>query len=206
MLNANRISLNVAKTDVVIIRRKKNHLDCNLNLKLCGKKLKPLNYVRYLCIYLDEHLNRSPHINHLSQKLVKANAMLFKLWNFVNVATIKSIYYAIFHSHFSYVCTAWGQNLNSKHWINLLQKKAMRIISFAFFDAHTLPIFAFCNCLFIYKHFLSKSRSVFSNVFVLTSNTHKQNTRSGSHGLLAKPSCSTSKHSINAFAVSAIKS
>ena len=144
--------------------------------------------------------------------------MLCKLRNFVNVATIKSIYYAIFHSHFSYVCTAWGQNLNSKHWINVLQKKAMRIISFAFFDAHTLQIFAklniikfpnfisFCNCLFIYKHFLSKSRSVFSNVFVLISNTHEQNTRSGSHGLLAKPSCSTSKYSINAFAALAIKS
>ena len=42
-LNANRISLNVAKTDI-IFRRKKKHLDCDLNLKLCGKKLKPSNY------------------------------------------------------------------------------------------------------------------------------------------------------------------
>ena len=41
-----------------------------------------------------------------SQKLVKANAMLCKLWQFVNVATIKSIYCAIFYSHLSYVCTA----------------------------------------------------------------------------------------------------
>ena len=36
-LNANRISLNVAKTEIVIFRRKKKHLDCDLNLKLCGK-------------------------------------------------------------------------------------------------------------------------------------------------------------------------
>ena len=121
----------------------KKHLDSDLNLKLCGKKLKPSNYVRYLGIYLDESLNWSPHhINHLSQKFVKANDMLCKLWHFVNVATIKSIYYAIIHSHLSYVCNAWGKNLNSKHCINLLQKKAMRIISFASFDAHTLPIFA----------------------------------------------------------------
>ena len=85
-------------------------------------------------------------------------------------------------------------HLNSKHRINLPQKKAMRIISFAFFDAHTIAIFSklntikfpdlisFCNCLFIYKHFLSKSSSVFSNVLILTSNTHEQNTRSASHG------------------------
>ena len=94
----------------------------------------------------------------------------------------------------------------------------MRITSFASFDAHTLPMFAklniikfsvlisFCNCLFIYKYFLSKSPSVFSNVFILRSNTHEQSTRPESHGLLTKPSGSTSKYGINAFAASAIKS
>ena len=94
----------------------------------------------------------------------------------------------------------------------------MWIINFASFDAHTLPIFAklnaikfldlisFCNCLFIYKHFLSKSSSVFSNVFVLTCNTHEHNSRLVSHGVLTKPSCSTSKYGTNAFAASAIKS
>ena len=37
-LNANIISLNVAKTEVVIFRRKKRQIDCDLNLKLCLKK------------------------------------------------------------------------------------------------------------------------------------------------------------------------
>ena len=58
----------------------KKHLDSDLNLKLCGKKLKPSNYVRYLGIYLDKYLNWSPRIKHLSQKLVKTNTILCKLW------------------------------------------------------------------------------------------------------------------------------
>ena len=91
-LNANRISLYVAKTEVVIFKRKKKHVDCDLNLKLCGKKLKPSNYARYLGLYFDEYLNWSTHINHLSQKLVKANPMLCKLQHFVNAVTIESIY------------------------------------------------------------------------------------------------------------------
>ena len=145
--------------------------------------------------------------------------MLCKLHHFVNVETIKSNYYAIFHSQsFVYVCTAWGQNLNSKHRINLLQKKAVQIINFASFDAQTLPIFAklniikfpdlisFCNCLFIYKYFLSNFSSVFPNVFILASNTDEQNTRSVSHDLLTKPSCSTSKYGTNAFTASAKES
>ena len=76
-------------------------------------------------MYLDEHHDWSLHMNHLSHKLVKANAMLCKLHHYVNEVTIKSIYYAIFHSHLLYVCTTWGQNLYRKHCINLLQKKAM---------------------------------------------------------------------------------
>ena len=111
-LHANKISLNVAKTEVIIFRRKKKQLDFDLNLKICGKKLQASSYVKYLGIYLDQYLDWSPHVNHLSHKLVKANAMLCKLRHYVNEATIKSIYYAIFHSHLSYVCTAWGQNLN----------------------------------------------------------------------------------------------
>ena len=136
-LHTNKIYLNVAKSEVIIFRRKKKQLDFDLNLKICGKKLQASSYVKYLAIYLDEHLDWSPHINHLNHKLVKANAMLCKLCHYVNEDNIKSIYYAIFHSHLSYVCTAWGQKLNAKHPINLLQKKAIRIISFAHYDAHT---------------------------------------------------------------------
>ena len=110
------------------------------------------------------------------------------------------------------------ESANSKHCINLLQKKAMQIIRFTSFDSCTLPIFtklnvikfpdliSFCNCLFIYNHFLSKSSSVFSNVFILTSNTHEQNNKSASHSLLTKPPCSISKYGANVFAASAIKS
>ena len=68
----------------------------------------------------------------------------------------------------------------------------MQKISFASFDTHTLSAFAelkiikfpdliyLRNCLLINKHFLSESPSFFSNIFILTSNTRKQNTRTAS--------------------------
>ena len=194
-LHANKISLNVAKTEFIIFRRRKRQLDFDLNLKICRKKLQVSSYVKYLGIYLDEYLDWSPHINYLSNKILYY-LMLFKLPHYVNEATIKSIYHAVFHSLLSYVCTACGQNLNSKHRINLLQKKAMRIISFAHYDAHTLPIFAklniiqfsyltsLCNCLFIYKHFVSKSTSVFSQVFACFSHPIHLNKILGLHHMV----------------------
>ena len=103
--------------------------------------------------------------------------MFRKLQHHVDDVIIKSIYYAIFHSRFLYISTAWGQNLDPKHRKILLPKKIMQIISFAHYDARTLPIFAklniikfsdlisLCNCLLIYKHFVSKPDSVFSHHF-----------------------------------------
>ena len=177
-LYANKISVKVAKTEVIIFTRKKKQLDFDLNLKICGEKIQESSYVKYLGIYLDEYLDWSLHMNHLSHKLIKANAMPnCKLCHYVNEVTIKSIYYAVFHSHLLYVCTTWCQNLNPKHRTSLLQKKAMRIISFAHHDAHTLPIFSklniikfsdlisLCNCLLIYKHFISKPASVSFHIF-----------------------------------------
>ena len=92
----------------------------------------------------------------------------------------------------------------------------MRLISFAHYDAPTLPIFtklniikfsdliSLYNCLFIYKHFISKPASVLSHVFILASNTHEQNPRFASHDLLTKPTCNTLTYSTNGFADSAI--
>ena len=48
------------KTEVAVSRRKKKQLNCDLNLKLYGKKFQPSNYLRYLGIYIDEYLNVSP--------------------------------------------------------------------------------------------------------------------------------------------------
>ena len=49
-----KFSLNIAKTKVIILRRKKKQLDFDLDLKICGEKLQAnFTYVKYLDIYLD---------------------------------------------------------------------------------------------------------------------------------------------------------
>ena len=46
-------------------------------------------------------------------KLNRANALLFKIRNFVNVNTLKTIYYAIFDSHINNVNVVLPQNFNA---------------------------------------------------------------------------------------------
>ena len=85
-LNANRICLNVSKTELVLVlfRSAKNQLDFGLKLKLNGKRLYPTNSLKYLGVKIDEHLTWKPQIDGTSTKLNKANAILSKVRHFVD--------------------------------------------------------------------------------------------------------------------------
>ena len=122
-LNANKIFLNIAKTEVLIFKHKGRIFDFDIKLKLCGKKLFTSEYVKYLGVILDECLRGKFHINQLCLKLNKANALLCKICHYVNETTLRSIYHAIFQSHFSYVFTAWGLNIKYNHQISIIKGK-----------------------------------------------------------------------------------
>ena len=78
-LKANKISLNVGKTELVFFTSSKKKLDCDLKIKLNGKRLYETDSVKYLGIQIDKRLTWKQHINHVALKLNKANAMLSKL-------------------------------------------------------------------------------------------------------------------------------
>ena len=85
-LNANKISLNVKKTEMVIFKSKQKKLEGDLKIKLCGKRLYPTESVKYLNVKIDTNLNR-------------ANALLFKMRKYVSPKILRSIYFAIFDSY-----------------------------------------------------------------------------------------------------------
>ena len=78
-LKANKISLNVGKTELVLFTSSKKQLDCDLKIKLNGKRLYETDSAKYLGIQIHKRLTWKQHINHAALKLNKANAMLSKL-------------------------------------------------------------------------------------------------------------------------------
>ena len=110
-LNANKI-LNVEKTELVIFKQRKK-LGTKIKIKLNRKRLYPSQSVRYLGIKTDQNLNWKDHIKDIVVKLNRANALLFKIRNFVNITILKTIYFSIFDSHINYVNLVWAQNSNA---------------------------------------------------------------------------------------------
>ena len=83
-LNANEISLNVQKTELMIFKQKRKILDHEIKIKLSGKRPYPTPSVKYLGVKIYENSNWHHHINDLAARLNRANALLFKIRNYVN--------------------------------------------------------------------------------------------------------------------------
>ena len=84
-LKANKISLNVGKTELVLFTSSKKQLDCDLKIKLNGKRLHETDSVKSLGIQIHKRLTWKQHINPVALKLNKANAMLSKLRHVLDI-------------------------------------------------------------------------------------------------------------------------
>ena len=109
-LSANKISLNIEKTELVFFKSPRKVLSDEIKIKLTGKRLYPSNSVKYLGVRIDKFLHWHDQVNNIAVKLNRANALLLKIRNYVNMKTLRNIYYAIFDSHLTY-----SYCLGSKH-------------------------------------------------------------------------------------------
>ena len=74
-LNANKISLNVKKTEMVIFKSKQKKFEGDLKTKLSGKRLYPTESVKYLGVNIDTNLSWQNHVNDL---LLNKNMLVVK--------------------------------------------------------------------------------------------------------------------------------
>ena len=125
------MSLNVQKTELVIFKSKRKQFDGEIKLKLSCKRLPPTDNVKYLVSKTDGNLSWKSHIDYLSVRLSRANALLFKIRNFVNSFVLRTTYFAIFESHLNYSSLVWSQNCNAINRFVVLQKKLLEILTFS---------------------------------------------------------------------------
>ena len=109
---------------MVIFKSMQKKFEGDLKIKLCGKRLYPTESVKCLGVKIDTNLSWQYHVNDLSIKLNRANALLSKIRKFVSLKILRSIYFAIFDSYLSYCCLVWAQNYSTIQRIIILPKKS----------------------------------------------------------------------------------
>ena len=170
---------------MVIFKSKQKKFEGDLKIKLCGKRLYPTESVKYLGVKIDTNLSWQYHVNDLSIKLNRANALLSKIRKFVSLKILQSIYFAIFDSYLSYCCLFWAQNCTTIQRIIMLQKKLIGIINFQPRNFHTSLLFQKKNFILKFQDkiflenasFISKSLNnllppVFNTWSILASDQH----------------------------------
>ena len=86
--------------------------------------------IQYLGIIIDSNLEWKQHVNYS------------KIRYFVNQSTLVSLYYAFIYPYFTYSLLAWGHTYDTiLRPIILLQKRALRIITFSSYCDHIAVLF-----------------------------------------------------------------
>ena len=139
-LNVNRLALNVSKTNFVIFRANKS-LYHNVTLIMNRKAITQTSHVKYLGVFVDEHLNWNHHVSHVARKIGRGIGVLAKLRHYLTPQMLKNVYYCLVYSHLSYGIHVWGSAAScTLDKLVKLQKKAVRILSGKqYFQIHGEP-------------------------------------------------------------------
>jgi hypothetical protein len=100
---------------------------CALTIGYKDKYTEEVVNITFIDIHLDNHLNWKDHIDQIIPKLSAACYAVRQMFHFVNHNTLKSIYFAYFHSIVKYGIIFWGNSSNTKK-IFTSQKKIIRIM------------------------------------------------------------------------------
>ena len=86
---------------MIIFKSKQIKFKDDLKIRLCGKRLYPTGIFKYLGAKIDTNLSWQYHVNGLSTKRNRANALLFKISKCVGLKILRCIYCAIRDSNLS---------------------------------------------------------------------------------------------------------
>ena len=110
---ANKLTLNLSKSNIIIVNSTCDKKDRNLSHYLnanISSGIAAVDDVKYLGVIFEKNLNFDCHIYNLEKKLSRSGGILAKVKPFFNSKTLLQLYYAIFHSHLKYGISAWRKN------------------------------------------------------------------------------------------------
>jgi hypothetical protein len=140
---ANRLSINTTKTKYILFHSpNRQHLACPSAIKIGGQALERVHTIKFLGVLIHENLSWKSHIDDRANKLAKSIGVLNRLKHQLPAHTLLTLYNSLISPHFQYAITSWG-NFQQQYIkrLEILQKKAIRIITNSSYNCHTNPLF-----------------------------------------------------------------
>jgi hypothetical protein len=104
--------------------------------------------IKFLGIYFDPMLNFKYHISRIAKQISSSLYFMRAARNILTEKALKSVYYALIHSHLIYGIQIWGSSSStSLQSLQSKQKNAVRIIHNTAYNAHTESLFRSASIL-----------------------------------------------------------
>ena len=192
-LNANKLSLNVNKTQFMIFKTKKRKLSYKANVIINDQPINQVNYTKFLRLYIDEELTWKYHINHVTMNVAKMTGIIAKARHFLLLKALLILYNTMIYPYLTYCNIIWASTYPTRlKPILRTQKKLIRIITFANYTEKSGPLFkslkilnifelnTYLTAVFMYSYNHDKLPAFFDNFFQTNESIHSYNTRSSS--------------------------
>ena len=196
-LKANKLSLNIKKSNFVIFRPRQKNMPFIPRIRILDSvtntyaNLEMKDYVKYLGLMIDSNLSWKYHIESICHKISKSIGIIAKIRHYVPRRILLSVYNSLIVPYLTYGICCWGNcALTVQRKIVTLQKRALRLIYFSKSKEHAVPFFLKSNCLplssLIFRdcsyllYDINRQTAPLSilNQFVKTSQIHNYRTRS----------------------------
>ena len=192
-LEANILSLNLDKTKFMLFRTRKKQVSQTFNLYIDNHLIEQTKEIRLLGVILDEVLSWKSHISYIANKISKSVGIIYRSSFYLSKSSLRSLYYSMIYPYLYYCNIVWASTYKSNlHRIVILQKRVIRIMNRAKYDAHSDPIFKDLEilkfeqihllqlglCMFSFKKFSLPEKC--KSMFTLNDQLHSYNTRSSS--------------------------
>ena len=209
-LRCNKLSLNINKTNYIIFHSQNKPIN-NISHKLVidNVEIQQKSHVKFLGIFLDEHLNWNKQYDHIQSNISRTIGIMYKLKDILPLKALILLYNSFILSYLSYGIIIWG-NCYTKYVNSLLklQKRAVRLCTGSQYLAHTDPIFKRLRLLkvsdlnilqtaiFMFKLRQNLLPCHFNRMFTCNWQIHSHNTRNSENFHLTNPRTTQSSRSI----------
>jgi len=188
----NKLSLNIDKTNYIIFTlNTKTHKEHQLAID--NVNIKQVDTTKFLGIHIDSKLQWHEHIKHVKKKMSSGLYALNSSKHILQQSHMKTLYYSLVHPYLNYGCLLWGNT--HKTYLNkleIVQRKAIRVITKSNYNAATSPLFKKTNILklsdvynaqistFMYDYSKSNLPSPLLQIFITNNTVHSHQTRHSS--------------------------
>lgn len=109
-------------------RRKK--INTPVSITINNKKIQQVKWTKFLGIRIDEHMTWKAHnISYITNKVSKLSGIIAKLRHYLDINTLRSIYFTMICPYFTYCNIVWGSNYSTRlKNLYKIQKKILRLI------------------------------------------------------------------------------